>query len=118
MPVAMGEARKSRGQRANVGRTNGRVGNAVEWHPRDLSETPAARVGDLSPAERDVVLALAEGLSPKEVALDRGTSLSTVRTQIKRAKKKSTARTLSELVALVCMAERDLAVLEALVPAD
>lgn len=63
------------------------------------------RIGKLTHAERQVVEAMASGLSPKEVAVDRGTSLATVRTQIKRAKKKTGSRTLIELVGLVCLAE-------------
>lgn len=53
----------------------------------------------LSPAERAVVRLLAEGLTPKQIAQARGTSLETVRTQIKRAKRSTQARTLDELVA-------------------
>jgi DNA-binding CsgD family transcriptional regulator len=61
-----------------------------------LAVAPAAR---LSPAERAVVALLAEGLTPKQIAHARGTSLATVRTQIKRAKRSTRARTLDELVA-------------------
>jgi DNA-binding CsgD family transcriptional regulator len=53
----------------------------------------------LSPAEGAVVALLAEGLTPKQIAHLRGTSLATVRTQIKRAKRTTQARTLDELVA-------------------
>jgi DNA-binding CsgD family transcriptional regulator len=53
----------------------------------------------LSPAERAVVGLLADGLTPKEIAVARGTSLATVRTQIKSAKRTSGARTLDQLVA-------------------
>lgn len=63
------------------------------------------RVEKLSTAEREVVEAMAGGLSPKEVAVKRGTSLATVRTQIKRAKKKTASRTINELVGLVCTVE-------------
>lgn len=66
--------------------------------------SPAVRVRSLSPAELEVVQEMVVGLSPKEVATKRGTSIATVRTQLKRAKKKTAARTLNELVALVCMA--------------
>lgn len=66
----------------------------------------AERVGRLTVAEREVAEAMAKGLSPKEVAVERGTSLATVRTQIKKAKKKTASRTLIELVGLVCRAER------------
>lgn len=53
----------------------------------------------LSPAERAVVGLLADGLTPKQIAHARGTSVETVRTQIKRAKRATAARTLDELVA-------------------
>lgn len=59
-------------------------------------EAPAPR---LSPAERAVVALLADGLTPKQIAHARGTSVETVRTQIKRAKRATAARTLDELVA-------------------
>lgn len=71
------------------------------------SLAPEARIASLSPAELQVVQAMVTGLSPKEVATERGTSIATVRTQLKRAKKKAAARTLNELVALVCLAELD-----------
>lgn len=53
----------------------------------------------LSPAERAVVGLLADGLTPKEIAVARGTSIETVRTQIKKAKRTAGARTLDQLVA-------------------
>jgi DNA-binding CsgD family transcriptional regulator len=53
----------------------------------------------LSPAEHAVVALLATGLTPKQIAAERGTSVETVRTQIKRAKRTAGARTLDELVA-------------------
>lgn len=60
---------------------------------------PPAPAVALSPAEREVVALLAQGLAPKEIAARRGTSVATVRTQIKRAKRSAGARTLDELVA-------------------
>lgn len=60
--------------------------------------TPVAS-RELTRAEADVVALLAAGLTPKEIAHRRGTSLATVRTQIKNAKRASGARTLDELVA-------------------
>jgi DNA-binding CsgD family transcriptional regulator len=38
-------------------------------------------------------------MRPKEIAVRRGTSLATVRTQIRDAKRRSKARTIDELVA-------------------
>jgi len=52
----------------------------------------------LTPAQREVVALLAAGRVPKEIAAERGTSLQTVRTQIKLAKRRTGARTLDELV--------------------
>jgi DNA-binding CsgD family transcriptional regulator len=63
--------------------------------PSIVAEAPAP----LSPAEREVVDLLANGLTPKEIAVARGTSLATVRTQIKNAKRTAGARTLDQLVA-------------------
>lgn len=64
------------------------------------------RMEKLTQAEFEVLDALAVGLSPKEIAWERGTSVATVRTQIKMAKKKAQARTLSELVAVFCLAHK------------
>lgn len=52
----------------------------------------------LSPAEHRVVELLAQGCAPKQIAHDLGIALSTVRTHLKRSKRKVGARTLSELV--------------------
>jgi DNA-binding CsgD family transcriptional regulator len=55
----------------------------------------------LTDSERAVVDMLAEGLAPKEIAALRGTKESTVRFQIKQAKKKTGTRTINQLVAIV-----------------
>ena len=54
----------------------------------------------LTPAERRVVEALASGSVPKQMAREWGVSLATVRTHVKHAKRKTGARTLSELAAM------------------
>jgi DNA-binding CsgD family transcriptional regulator len=54
----------------------------------------------LTNAEREVVAMLADGHRPKQIALLRGVALSTVRSQIKAAKKKTRVRTIDELVAV------------------
>lgn len=109
MPVAMGEARRAGRSSGLKERRNGRAAYVVKTSHSVGDEgshsSAVVRTSGLSPAEREVVRSLARGLSPKEVASDRGTSIATVRTQIKRAKKKSMARTLNELVALICMAD-------------
>ena len=51
----------------------------------------------LTESERAVVQLLAQGHAPKQIARLRGVELSTVRSQLKRAKQKTGARTLSEL---------------------
>jgi len=61
------------------------------------TRNPGAR---LSPTEHDVVASLAAGRRPKQIALQRGVAISTVRSQIKAAKRKSGARTIDELVAV------------------
>lgn len=61
--------------------------------------TPVAQPTALTPAQVQIVDLLASGLSPKQISAERGTSLETVRTQIKWAKRKTGSRTLEELVA-------------------
>lgn len=53
----------------------------------------------LTPAEREVVARLRAGLTVQQVALERGNSVLTVRTHVKRAKRKVGARNLNELIA-------------------
>jgi len=55
----------------------------------------------LTPAEGDVVLALARGLSLAEVARQRNVSIETVRTHVKRSLAKADVRRQSDLVRLV-----------------
>lgn len=52
----------------------------------------------LSQVEAEIVLALCAGLSPREIALARGTSLHTVRNQIKSAQSRTGAHRQSDLV--------------------
>ncbi|MCK0129264.1 alpha/beta fold hydrolase [Erythrobacter sp. F6033] len=56
---------------------------------------------DLSSAEADVAKKLAGGMSPAEVAEDRGASIHTVRTQIKNLLKKTDTRNISDLVGIL-----------------
>lgn len=73
----------------------------AEWRvmkPECASRRPAS--GALTPAERAVVEGLSEGHRPKELAHQRGRSLSTIRTHIANAKRKTGARTLAELAGL------------------
>jgi DNA-binding CsgD family transcriptional regulator len=69
----------------------------------DLATTLAGRLG-LTRAEAEVALALADGLTPSEVAEARRASLHTVKNQIKAALGKCGLRRQSELVALVVRA--------------
>jgi DNA-binding CsgD family transcriptional regulator len=61
--------------------------------------SPAPRTA-LSPAELKVVELLAGGRAPKQAAADLGVAVSTVRSHLKAAKRKTHARTLTELVGL------------------
>lgn len=56
----------------------------------------------LTPAECEVAIALAQGLSPEAVAAARGASLETVRGQIKVVKGKMGAGSIPDLVRIVC----------------
>lgn len=66
---------------------------------RQLRRLPAPAV-TLTPVEQRVVEGLAEGLAPKQLAHEWDVSLSTVRTHIRHAKRKTGARTLRQLAAL------------------
>lgn len=68
-------------------------------------DTEPAPSESLSPSELRVVELLAAGDAPKEIAVDLGIALATVRTHLKRAKRKTGARTLSELVGAYVAAE-------------
>ena len=61
------------------------------------ADPPARDRGPLTDAEREVVRLLADGYAPKQIAFMRGVALATVRSQLKRAKYKTGARTLAEL---------------------
>jgi DNA-binding CsgD family transcriptional regulator len=61
---------------------------------------PGALIAALTAAERDVLALLAQGRAPKQAARDQGVALSTVRSHIAAAKRKTGARTLEQLVAL------------------
>jgi DNA-binding CsgD family transcriptional regulator len=68
--------------------------------PRVQLPPPSPPVAELTPAERRVVEGLARGSAPKELAFRWGVSIATVRTHIRHAKRKTRARTLSELAGL------------------
>ena len=70
--------------------------------PAPTAVTPPVR---LTAAERRVVEGLASGSAPKQLAHQWGVSLATVRTHIKHAKRKTGARTLSELAAMTAQAD-------------
>ena len=57
--------------------------------------------GVLSPSERAIVRGLAAGRAPKQLAADNAVALATVRCHLQSAKRKTRARTLAELVAIV-----------------
>lgn len=68
--------------------------------PRRLLPPGPLRLSGLSPRERLVVEALASGSIAKQIARDWGVSVTTVRTHIRNAKRKTGAATLPELAAL------------------
>lgn len=74
--------------------------NALTAAPpkRDTART-AFSSASLTEAELEVVALLANGRRPKQIAVLRGVALSTVRSQIKAAKKKTGAATIEELIA-------------------
>ena len=73
--------------------------------PVTLLPAPEPMAG-LSPHEFRVVEALAHGTRPKELAYVWGVSLATVRKHIRLAKRKTGARTLPELAAMVARRDR------------
>ncbi len=68
---------------------------------------PVAITATLSVAERAVLSLLARGLAPKQAARELGVELSTVRSHIASAKRKTGARTLDQLVGLFVEAQRE-----------
>lgn len=70
--------------------------------PHDMVALLRERLG-VTPAEAEIVLALAEGVTPAEIAERRGVSLLTVRGQIKSAMSKAEVRRQSGLVRVVAM---------------
>lgn len=80
---------------------------AIERGPAPLALPPApSPLTSLTPTERRVVQALAGGSTPKQLAHVWGVSLTTVRTHIRHAKRKTSARTLAELSAMAAYADR------------
>jgi DNA-binding CsgD family transcriptional regulator len=66
---------------------------------------PRAVIEPLTVAERDVLALLAVGRAPKQAAHEKGLAISTVRSHIAAAKRKTGARTLEQLIALFAEAE-------------
>lgn len=62
------------------------------------STRPAAVAARLTAAEREVVALLADGHHPKQIAQKRDVAISTVRSQIKAAKRKTGSRTIEQLI--------------------
>jgi DNA-binding CsgD family transcriptional regulator len=72
---------------------------AVRRGPRPQLPAPSP-AAELTPTERRVVEGLADGSAPKEIAFRWGVSIATIRTHIRHAKRKTRARTLSELAGM------------------
>lgn len=70
---------------------------AVHRRAPALGPPPRSR---LTPSEAHVVAGLADGLAPKEIAHAAGVSITTVRTHLAHAKRKTGAKTLRELASL------------------
>jgi DNA-binding CsgD family transcriptional regulator len=68
---------------------------------------PVALVERLSVSERRLVALLADGLAPKQAARELHIAMPTVRSHIAAAKRKTGARTLEQLVALVAEAQHE-----------
>ncbi|MEA2129191.1 MAG: Bacterial regulatory protein luxR family [Solirubrobacteraceae bacterium] len=80
--------------------------HAVERGPRPCPQLPPpSPASGLTPTERRVVEGLAEGSAPKEIAYRWGVSIATIRTHIRHAKRKTRARTLSELAGMAARAD-------------
>lgn len=74
---------------------------AIERGPRPRPQLPPpSPAAGLTPTERRVVEGLADGSAPKEIAYRWGVSIATIRTHIRHAKRKTRARTLSELAGM------------------
>jgi DNA-binding CsgD family transcriptional regulator len=84
---------------------------AIERGPGPPAQLPppspplVSPVAELTPTERRVVEGLADGSAPKELAFQWGVSIATVRTHIKHAKRKTRARTLSELAGMAARSD-------------
>jgi len=65
-----------------------------------MQTTAVVPAADLTIKERDVVHGLARGRAPKQLAREAGVTLATIRAHIQNAKRKTRARTLTELVAI------------------
>lgn len=77
------------------------LGQLLHRHSRELLGAGTSNVGgrfDLTETEAEIVALLRGGRTPQQIALDRGRSIHTVRTQIKHAKRKVGARTINELI--------------------
>ncbi|HAH10979.1 MAG TPA: hypothetical protein DCL54_14835 [Alphaproteobacteria bacterium] len=68
----------------------------------EAAQATLSQAYGLTFAEREVAIALAQGRSPEDIAQDRRTSLTTVRSQIKSLKAKMGARDIPDLVRTVC----------------
>jgi DNA-binding CsgD family transcriptional regulator len=66
--------------------------------PEPIALTLFARTAGLTPSEREVLIALCEGVPPQEIARQRSVSLATVRTQIGAIRTKVGARTIAHVV--------------------
>lgn len=79
------------------------LGRLLRGEPARLLPSGSAALGEpsarLTETESEIVALLCAGRTPKQIALERGRSIHTVRAQIKHAKRKLEVRTINELIA-------------------
>jgi len=71
-----------------------------------MHTTTVTTAGHLTSKEHDAVCGLARGRAPKQLAADGGVALATIRAHLQNAKRKTRARTLTELVAITTRSGR------------
>jgi RNA polymerase sigma factor (sigma-70 family) len=76
-------------------------GRALRRRPSATRPSAESVLGQLSPAERDIVLLVLEGWSNKEIARELGKSIRTVKTQLTSVYKKLSVRSRSRLLAML-----------------
>jgi DNA-binding CsgD family transcriptional regulator len=84
----------------------GGVGLLVLGHTRGVQAPVVRALYDLTPAETEVAILLAQGFAPAQIAERRAVSIETVRNQIKALLQKTGTRRLGNLIALLARTVR------------